>query len=533
MNSRFRLSTGSLIGVVLIAGISIYLSFYPLWHTDVWAHAKYGEWYWTHRELPKTEPLSPFSDKETPFANVAWLSQLVYYGLYEFGATIAGGDAESQLRGGAEALRTFHLLLLVARLVLLWLALRKFGGSPTWASLGVFLYFFAVGIGSAVQRPQAFGLFFFTAIIYALSSPTLSKRAIIWLPTMFLLWANLHGTFMAGLLVLGLHTIGRAIERGVRDRDLHHLAIVCVLCGLATFVNPHGPLLIRYLLAFSSHPNLQTMSEWFPMRIKAEGGGHWPYLMSLILLAFVRILGGRKVGIAGWLVALPFALWPFLQARMLLWWWTVAVWLLARLGPGLADRFPTLPSLADRPPTRVNAWIAVFFIVIALLLLPPVRCLLPGSPRDVEHTVAVETPWRLALELNPTTVDDGRLIPDLRAALNEHYPGGRFTGSIFASETQGDFLIWALPSEIPVMMFTHAHVFTPEYWNACVEAELEGTGWRELLVRYRANLIVVEINSHQEFVMQVQHDQEWIVVQPNARTDQPQNVLVALRKKPI
>src|SRR5262245_39712871 len=75
MLNRFRLTTGQLLGVLLIAGLAIYLSFYPLWHTDVWAHAKYGEWYWQHRTTPAVEPLSPFTDKETPFANVAWLSQ--------------------------------------------------------------------------------------------------------------------------------------------------------------------------------------------------------------------------------------------------------------------------------------------------------------------------------------------------------------------------------------------------------------------------------------------------------------------------
>src|SRR5262249_58847109 len=113
------------------------------------------------------EPLSPFSDKDVPFANVAWLSQLSYHLLYEFGAAIAGGDAESQLRGGAEALRSFHLVLLIARFAILWLALKHFGGSYSWATVGVFLYIFAVGLGSAVQRPQAFVLFFFTLLIFA------------------------------------------------------------------------------------------------------------------------------------------------------------------------------------------------------------------------------------------------------------------------------------------------------------------------------------------------------------------------------
>lgn len=164
---RFRIHNGQLLAVALLAGLFIYLSFIPLWHTDVWAHAKYGEWYWTHRTTPPVEPLSPFTDKQKQFANVAWLSQVAYYGIYEFGADVAGGDAESRLRGGAEALRSFHLLMLLGRFTFLLLALRRFGGSWTWATLGIVLYFLASRAEVAVQRPQSFGVFFLAMILYA------------------------------------------------------------------------------------------------------------------------------------------------------------------------------------------------------------------------------------------------------------------------------------------------------------------------------------------------------------------------------
>src|SRR5262249_22373073 len=141
------------------------------------------------------------------------------------------------------------------------------------------------------------------------------------LPGLFLLWANLHRAFVVGLAVLGPHTIGLAIEPAPLDRDVRGLVVVGVFCALADLVNPHGPLLYKYILGFSGHPNLKTMKEWWPMELADSG----PYVMSLVLLAFARVLGGRKVGAAGWLVALPFALWPWHQGRAILWWWTVPV----------------------------------------------------------------------------------------------------------------------------------------------------------------------------------------------------------------
>jgi hypothetical protein len=524
MNDRFRLSNGPLLGVAVLAGVFVFLSFFPLWHTDIWAHAKYGEWYWTHRATPAVEPLSPFTDKETPFANVAWLSQVTYHGLYELGSTLADGDSESRLRGGAEALRSFHLLMLLGRFTLLFLAMKRFGGSWSWAALGIMLYLFALRQEAAVQRPQAFGTFFVAAILYALSAPQLSRRAMVVLPIMFLLWSNLHGTFVVGLAVLGLHGLGRLIERGRHDPDVRRLFITGVLCGLATLVNPHGPTLYWHVLTFSKHPNLKSMTEWFPMTLDQSP----PYLMSLVLLAFVRVVGQRKLGISGWLVALPFAAWPWVQGRAITWWWGIAVWLLSRLGPGLGDKFATLPSLPEGNRTRGKAWAAVALIAMAFVFFPPMRAIAPIVPQDLDHTVGPGTPWRLALELKAKPGDEGRWMPELRSALREHFPDGRYRGAIFASETQGDFLIWALPPEWPVMMFTHAHVFGFDYWEKCRDVKAGNPGWRVFLAAHHANLIVVEPETHSELADELRTDPDWLVVH-----DDQAHAIVAVRKKPL
>jgi hypothetical protein len=532
-SDRFRISNGPLVAVALLSLIFAYLSLLPLWHTDVWAHAKYGEWYWTHKSTPPVEPLSPYSDKETPFANVAWLSQVTYYGLYELGSAIAGGDAESRLHGGAEAIRSFHLLVLLGRFTFLWLALRRFGGSWAWASLGVVLYLMALRQEVAVQRPQSFGVFFLMVVLYVLSAPALSRRAMIALPLVFLVWANMHGTFVVGLAVMGLHGLGRLIERGPRDPDVHRLFVTGILCGLATLVNPHGPWLYKHVFAFSGHPNLKSMTEWFPMQVTSPEAR--PYLMSLVLLVFVWSLGKRKVGAAGWLVVLPFAAWPWFQVRALLWWWGIAVWLLARLGPGLADRFPNLPRFEEGEANWPRARTAIVLAAIAALFFPPIRGLLPGVPHDLDHTVAAGTPWRLALELKAEPADEGRWMPELRSAIRQYFPDGRYQGAIFSSETQGDFLIWALPADLPVMMFTHAHVFGPEYWEACRDAKSANPGWREFLARHRANLIVAESDSHEELAAELRKDPDWHVVHdgPESPQSDKAKVIVAVRKKPL
>src|SRR5262249_26768552 len=202
--------------------------------------------------------------------------------------------------------------------------------------------------------------------------------------------------------------------------------------------------------------NLKTMKEWWPMELADSG----PYVMSLVLLAFARVLGGRKVGAAGWLVALPFALWPWHQGRAILWWWTVAVWLLGRLGPGLGDRFPTMPSFPEGQPSRGRASLAVGVAGACVLFFPPVRAFVLGTPRGADAVVSPGTPWRLALELSAGPVDEGKWLPELRSVLRAQYPHGRFRGAIFSSEAQGDFLVWSLPGGMPALMFSPPPRFT-------------------------------------------------------------------------
>ena len=84
-------------------------------------------------------------------------------------------------------------------------------------------------------------------------------------------------------------------------------------------------------------------------------------------------------------------------------------------------------------------------------------------------------------------------------------------------------------------MFTHAHVFGPEHWEACRNVKAGNPGWREFLTGHRANLIVVEPDSHEELAAELHKDPEWIVVQdgPESPVSDKARVIVALRKKPL
>ena len=81
-------------------------------------------------------------------------------------------------------------------------------------------------------------------------------------------------------------------------------------------------------------------------------------------------------------------------------------------------------------------------------------------------------------------------------------------------------------------MYTHAHVFPVEHWAACIDVRRGDEGWKAFLARNRANLIVVEIQSHEELCEQLRSDPDWQVIQDVPQAG-PLSVLIAMRKKPL
>src|SRR3954470_1649230 len=146
------------------------------------------------------DPFSTISQGGT-WLNQQWLSELAFFRISEiFGPT---------------GLTMLYAALITAPLaLLLWLCRRK-----GWPMLVAVTAFYFPGV-LAVVHPRAAG---FTVLIFTLlvallylvwrdRSGTRTGRHAWWAPlailALFALWANLHGGFIAGLLLLSLATVG-------------------------------------------------------------------------------------------------------------------------------------------------------------------------------------------------------------------------------------------------------------------------------------------------------------------------------------
>src|SRR4051794_11280737 len=207
------------------------------------------------------DPFSTISQGGT-WLNQQWLSELAFFRISEV--------------LGPTGLTVLYALLITAPLaLLLWLCRRK-----GWRMLVAVAAFYFPGV-IAVIHPRAAG---FTVLIFTLlvallvglwgrANERTGKRHAWWAPlailALFALWANLHGGFIAGFLLLGLATIGLAIDHWRGIPGAVPLSRIAVLGGVAilaaatvTVATPLGAAIWDYLLSFQNQAISLASTEW-------------------------------------------------------------------------------------------------------------------------------------------------------------------------------------------------------------------------------------------------------------------------------
>ncbi len=539
----FYFAPGGVFAAALLAAAFSFYTYLPLNHTDVWVHLKYGQRIVETHALPEVEPFSPYTDKTTKLVNAQWLSQVVYALTFKAGVALHRGDESVQWLGGAEALRVLHAAAVAAFLGLMALAVKRAGGCNTPAVFTVLLLVPVMFLTFGVHRPQMLGLMMLAAVLAAVSRPELPRRVTWTLPLLMTVWANLHGSFAVGFVLLGVMAVGRAVDAArvgksvrsaIADVGVRRLVTGTALAAVAVaLLNPYGPKLYLAVLTFGSNPNLQYLMEWKPLKATERAPGtivYWSLLGANLIAAAV---GFRTVSFARLLVVLAFAVPPHLQQRMNVWFVTVGVWglmaQLAAIGVRLGWTAPAIP-----PNFRLTV-VTALLVVPLLLWSSAARWVKDGPPTDPK-VVHPGTAYELVAVLrDPTAPTTDRMKP-LAEYLRKQY-AGRSVGLVFGSEGVGEFLTWADPPGCPPFFCTHAHLFPVAYYRDS-QIILNGVdGYREVLDRYGVNLVAVEPNVLKErtLVPRLAADPDWqVVLNESGSTDRPApaQLFIAVRKVP-
>ncbi len=467
----------------VIGVLYLFLSYQPLWHTDLWGHLSYGRWIWEHGRLPETEPLMPLS-RGVPFVDTAWLGQVLGYGLIR--------------QFGIPAMQMFYAATIAGSFALLLAAvLRRTQGAMAAGFIAIITFAVVDYQQLLIVRPQLFGLVAFVALFTLLTA--FRWRTAYWfvIPLMFTLWANLHGSFIVGLGLLATCCLGRGIDifRRLRsvgavtaDPVVRRLFVLTQLAAVATLINPYGLGLYAEVFAVAGHPNLQDLIEWDPLTLRMSQGK--AAAACALALMFAYRFSPRRVRANEVLLLVGLGGAALSSSRMIVWWAPVASYYLAlhaaaifrsnRIGERL-----TFPRTAPSPRSGKWSVVTVGLAWIFFAYTPFGITLLHGSPktpeaqsRRIETSTSAQTPLAVAAYLH-------RRPPQ---------------GLVFNTYEWGDYLLWAGPRDLQLFVASHAHLIPEEVWDDYLSILNAGSNWEKKLDQYGVNAVVIDKKDRASFI---------------------------------
>src|SRR5262245_31639919 len=244
------------------------------------------------------------------------------------------------------------------------------------------------------------------AVILVLVTDRRAHPGRLWIiPVLMVLWANVHGSFFLGPVVLGLAWLEDVHDHVPRaSRTL----LVAAASVLAACITPFGPAVWLYAIGLTTNADVTArITEWQPTTIRTIPGIAF-FGSALIVVALMARRGERTTWpTLAWLAV--FFLVGVYALRGVAWWPLGAVAAIAGLlvTAPVADPAKPVP-LGSAAIRRLNAVVAVAIVLVGIALLPLWRPTDPGL--DAPEGVVGNAPPGITAALRESTQPNDRLF---------------------------------------------------------------------------------------------------------------------------
>lgn len=261
-----------------VAGSQASKSGYAIFEGDTWWHLAIGDHILKTHTWPTTDQYS-FTAHGNKWIAYEWLGDVV----------IAAANRLAGLRG-----LTILLVGLGAGIVLLmydYAYIRSHNAKAAFIASALLL---PLAMVSFTVRPQMLGYVFLLITLVCLELFRQGKLKSLWfLPVLFLVWVNVHGTFAFGLAALGLYwvsgladfRIGQIRSEPWTPKQRLHLGVIMLLSLIAIMITPYGTQLAAnpMEMAFLQPVNIASFQEWRPPGF----GGIYGKVFLVVILLFL------------------------------------------------------------------------------------------------------------------------------------------------------------------------------------------------------------------------------------------------------
>ncbi|WP_214170450.1 hypothetical protein [Geoanaerobacter pelophilus] len=227
----------------------------PVSDPDFWWHLASGKWMWTNGALIHGDPFTIDSNlKEVSLSRdfilkQYWLAQLVFYGAY--------------LLAGFKGIILLSSLVFTLMFYTCYRLMINEGVNRTLALILVYIsVMVVVGEFNYIgTKPQMWSSLFSVVIIMLLEALKKGKRWSCYAtPLLMLVWANLHGGFVLGDVMIILYCIGSLVSR-TGSRQFYLVSIAAVL---VSGVNPNGfkaVVSVPFVATLVSYLNIESLQS--------------------------------------------------------------------------------------------------------------------------------------------------------------------------------------------------------------------------------------------------------------------------------
>jgi len=253
--------------LTLLVLCSLALGTTKVFESDTFWHIKLGQEILKSLSLPVAVPFA-FTGEGVPWIATEWLSEIVFFILYSV--------------GGFSGLTLLNAIILALCALLIYVSLRTHNCN-TILSFIISLLWAVMSRDWFVERPHIFSILCMCYYLFCLSR----LKSIFVFPLVMVLWANLHGGFILGPILLGCALTEQAYEvysGHSRDRSaLRKLEWAFILTCAATLFTPYHirllPFIIRHSLTARA---LNITTEFMPV---SHAGYYIALLIAFLLIA--------------------------------------------------------------------------------------------------------------------------------------------------------------------------------------------------------------------------------------------------------
>jgi hypothetical protein len=451
----------SLLFVGVVAALLVFLmaARTPL-DTDLWWHLRAGAETLRLGQPVLVDTLS-YTRAGEAWINHSWLAEVLMTLLFRWAGFLGLGLAVAGL----------------AAFSLAWVYRQSYGPA-LWRAFVVILAALVIApVWSA--RPQILSLVCLVAVNQIVIDFQNGKGRLFWLVPLFVLWSNLHGGYVLGLILLGSALAGGALERLLKQEDAPSWKALLELGGwtlagaAAVLVNPNG--LNMWRIPFQTvgvEVLQQAIPEWaspdFHQAVQL------PFLLLLVGLIGALGLAGKALRVGEVLKLVLFATLGLVARR--------------NFGPF---------ALLAAPIFAQAGWMVIERAMNGL------RIGKKGVSGSRDLPVGVQKAFNLVIVALLALAAFGKLFVVTQPSLvgmyeQQSFPTGAVNwlkqnqpqGRLFNAYEWGGYLTWRLP-EYPVFVDGRTDLFGDEIigeWLKVVKAE---PGWETVLEGWKVQLVLL------------------------------------------